>query len=80
MNKLAVIVGPLLSLAENQVDMLKKKGIQARLLNHQVRLSVFRSIRRFSYKGTQLTRSEGRFGFSGASDKAPFCDAGELFF
>ena len=80
MNKLAVIVGPLLSLAENQVEMLKKKGIQARLLNHQVRLSVFRSIRRFSFEGTQLSRSEGRSGFSGASDKAPFCDAGELFF
>lgn len=50
MNKLAVIVGPLLSLADNQVDRLNRNGIQARLLNHQVRLSAFRSMRRFSFR------------------------------
>ena len=39
MNKLAVIVGPLLSLSDDQVEKLTGKGIPARLLNHRVSLS-----------------------------------------
>ena len=36
LNRLAVIVGPLLSLANDQVKRLRDRGIEARLYNHQV--------------------------------------------
>ena len=41
MNKLAIIVGPLLSLSDDQVEKLRKNGIQATLLNHQVLFTPF---------------------------------------
>ena len=41
-NKLTIVVGPLLSLATNQVESLKKIGIDARLISHQVQASNFK--------------------------------------
>ena len=80
MGKTAVIVGPLVSLANDQVEKLRKVGVEALLLNHQVRGSLFRLFRRSSLsKGAHLSANQPRSLVRRAPDEAPLRDSGEYY-